>query len=239
MFDAFAPFPNSRLLLVPGGAPDVVPCEASLDHGGLIGFSAVLEIESNPVALIMRRLFLRGRYVHHEYLSVFEPYRNYGIAPAVLKTSFDFFDELEMRYVVVLAALETGRWYWAQCGFTFLERSDRDGVEQWAQQTLRALGIQLDTRLLADAGQFLRMGEPQTVSIEELSQAMPGEAQRFHDAALANNINPVDQIPLGKAILVCGPEWWGRLDLNGPSRTVFDVFVQNRLIQLRRRLGQP
>jgi hypothetical protein len=65
------------------------------DDGGTIGFGGVLDIAGNPIALIQRRLFLRRRFVYHEYFQVFEPYRDHGVAVAVLKHSFAFFDGLE------------------------------------------------------------------------------------------------------------------------------------------------
>jgi hypothetical protein len=233
VFAAFEPSSDAHLILV----PSQFDCEASLDEGGAIAFGGVLDIAANPVAVIRRRLFLRRRFVYHEYFEVFEPYRDHGIAVAVLQHSFRFFDELGMRFVVVQAALETGRWYWARCGYTFLRPVDRAGVDKWAQQVLKRLGVSIDTSHMTEPVQFLELDAPRLITIGELAEAFPDQRERFEKAARANRLGVDEAVPLGKAILVCGPEWWGRLDLHGPSRAAFDVYARNRLAAVARRLG--
>lgn len=230
---AFEPSPDAQFILV----PSEFVCEASLEEGGTIAVGGVLDIAANPVALVSRRLFLRRRFVYHEYFEVFEPYRDHGVAVAVLQHSFRVFDELGMRYVVVQAALETGRWYWARCGFTFLRPADRTGVEQWTQQVLERLDISIDTSHMTEPVQFLELGASEVVTIAELAEVFPDQEERFRKAAQANRLGVDEQVPLGKAILICGPAWWGRLDLHGPSRAAFDVYARNRLAAVARRLG--
>jgi hypothetical protein len=90
---------------------------------------------------------------------------------------------------------------------------------------------------MTEPAQFLELGTPRMIAIEQLVRAFPGEEQRFGDAARANRVALTDQIPIGKAIMICGPQWWGRLDLRGPGRTAFEIHARTRLAAIARRVG--
>lgn len=145
-----------------------------VDHAIVICGAVVDQARRQVVGTIVRELSLDAADVKHEFLELQRPYRGAGLATLLLKRSFDFYDTIGVRRVLVHAALETGRWYWARLGFDFASPGDRAFVAAWGIIALQALG---EPVLAPDAPARrwaqLGSGDPEaTVSLRELHTSM-------------------------------------------------------------------
>jgi hypothetical protein len=209
-------------------------CWASSEDGGTIVIKAVIRLENQPIGIIQRRLALGRRIAFHELLFLGASVRGQGVSVALLLASFALYDKLEFREVQLQAAMETGRWYWARVGFEFIRDEDARLVRDWASEVLAATeihGLRID-RYTA-AGQFARMGGRRKLSLARIAAAMPSKAARIEKIAAANNL-PMDQrIELGRAVMITGPAWFGRLDLNGPERAAFNAYAAAKMARIK------
>lgn len=214
---------------------------ASPESGGTIHFESTLVFEGNVAGPLHRTLHVGQRWAYHDYLKLDERFRSAGTAPAILHQSFAYFDEIGLEYVAVMAALETGPWYWARCGFNFLATS-RGPVQQWARIVLAALGSAYDVTKFAHANQFALMGTSPAddVSFADihgalvarlgLSSAEADDLYRaFDEKARGNGSTMTKPMPLGRAVMLTGPPWEGLLRLNGRDRRIFEDYARYRI----------
>lgn len=214
---------------------------ASSENGGTIHFASRLMFEGNDGGPLVRTLRVGQRWAYHDYLKLDERFRSAGTAPGILHQSFAYFDEIGLEYVAVTAALETGPWYWARCGFNFLATS-RGPVEQWARIVLAALGSAYDVTRFAHANQFALMGASpdDDVSFADihaalvarlgLSSADADELYRaFDEKARGNGSTMSESMTLGRAVMLTGPPWEGLLRLNGRDRRIFADYARYRI----------
>jgi GNAT superfamily N-acetyltransferase len=227
LFDGYVP-ENCSITLIPAPMSQW-PCRARNIFGGFIEFGALIYDAQGPVAVIRRQIFLGLRAVNHSYLVVDSRRRGQGHGLRCLRKSIGLYDRLGIRYVAISAALDTGRWFWAECGFQFTNDQDRIAVRAWFDQVIAALGRQYQTAHLRDPEQFARLGDPDTVSFAEIAAALPQHRQEIERRAAANNFAMNQQLEFGKAVLLTGPEWDGFLDLEGPRRRLLEERFQTRL----------
>jgi GNAT superfamily N-acetyltransferase len=139
------------------------------------------EIEHGQAAAEIERTFvLDAGVVSHELLRVQRAYRGLGLSHVLLNQAFPFYRALQLRSVLVHAALETGRWQWARMGFDFEPDTFRPLMETWAMLCLAALG---EPRLPAGfrANELALLGsEPsgRETSFESLHDALELEISR-------------------------------------------------------------
>jgi GNAT superfamily N-acetyltransferase len=210
------------------------------DHAnGQVVFVGNLRMYGQNAALIKRTLAVGDRWVEHDYFAVEPRFRNRGLAAGLLKTSFDYYDRIGIRVVIVHAALETGRHYWARVGFDFLRDEDRKRVDDWFQKVLTSFGLTYDTSTLGHANDYTTVSgllPRQTASLSEICNAVGGlNRKKVEKIAEKNSVGMDEQLDLARAIMLTGPDWWGKLTLDPTShdRRVFENFFQIRTQALR------
>ena len=190
------------------------------------------------VATWHREVLLDAGVAIHHLLMVDPAFRGTGVAPALLDQGLELYDRLGLQVIVLNAALETGRWHWARCGFEF-NPDDAALVRAYFDAAVSMLGLPIDTSGFRTASEFAMAAPEVTVSMARLSSLAGLEGgRRIRELAAANDIDFYAEIPAAKAIMLTGPPWGGHLLLQGPQRPVFDVYVQSRLEAARRLGGQ-
>lgn len=209
-------------------------CWTAPIDGGTVVAKALIQLEGQPIGIIQRRLVLGRRIALHELLFLGPSVRGQGLSIAFLLASFTLYDELGLREVQLQAAMETGRWYWARVGFEFIRDEDARLVRDWAAEVLEATeirGLRID-RYTA-AGQFARMGGRRKLSLARIAEAMPSKGGMVEKIAAANNLPLTRRIELGRAVMITGPAWFGRLDLNGPERAAFNAYAAAKMARIK------
>ena len=203
-------------------------CVATEQQGGLINFVAWLVTGGEPIAEIKRVLNLNRGYAYHSSLRVHPPYRGNRVAVGSLASSVELYDRLGFS-AVRLRACYSGTWYWARFGFEFEDPQEVSAIRRHAQQVVNAFGGGLDVSTFTHPQQFLYLGHPSVISFGELVDAMPKKEDAFIGIAADNGLGMHDRIPFGRAVLLTGPSWDGRLTLQGPGRLIFDDLVRRKL----------
>lgn len=214
----------------------------SLEDGGSILLTGYLHdpARKSLVAKFKRRLLLEQELAIHEFLEVVPQWRGGGVAMRFLRSSFNLYDELGIKEAHLQAGMATGRWLWARAGFEFTLPSDCERVKRWAEEACAALGIhELNVDSYSSAAQFVRMGGNRMTSMQEMAAAMPERRQLFEARAEANSLLMDQRIELGRAVMLAGPDWNGRLLLDGPSRLAFEIYVDSKEERLLRPPPQP
>jgi hypothetical protein len=135
--------------------------------------------------------------------------------------SVALYDQLGFEYIRLRAAF-SGTWYWAQWGFHFEDAAELAKIQHHTQEIIDALGGGLDASSLTHPVQFYRLGDPTEITFEELADALPHRRDAYEDIANDNGISMHDGIPFGRAVLLTGPSWYARLNLEGPDRLIYD-----------------
>lgn len=243
VFDAFKP-PNFDLY------PRPDDCEISVS-GHLIRISGVIVDTANQqlVGEIVRTIALDTRLAEHNLLRLQQPYRDNALTPVLIWQSFNFYDQIGLLFVLVHAGLQTGRWYWARLGFESAGPTFRSRIQRWGRAVNAALGSPVDVSSFAEARQWALAGATPPIvdtTFEEIARAMP-RARWAHFAgqsfgsylgivADANRLRFDEPIPLGRAIMLSGPDWRGFFPLQDPARRQqLELYMLNRL----RRLASP
>jgi hypothetical protein len=245
VFDAFTP-PRFDLFAMPD------ECAISTADN-TIRISGVLVDAANRqcVGPVRRTLVLDFRFASHDYMSLQQFYRNNALAPVLLTQAFTFYDSVGILVVFAQAALETGRWYWARLGFEFFRASERAAVARWGRAVVAALGNPVDTGSLHEARQWALLGStpPQAqTSFEAIANALPRSRykhfarlpiRRYLELVAERNRIRFDQdIDLGRAIMLTGPDWYGYFPLyDRARRNQLNVYTNTRLRQLTARAG--
>jgi hypothetical protein len=196
-------------------------------QGCSVELHASLIDESRRVAQFVRCLFLTPRLAEHRLFRLEEGYRGCGIGVMCLKRAIELYHDLEIDRIRLLAGLQTGTWYWAQCGFRFINPDQRDKMQAWAREVCDAVGVILDASALSDPIQFALIEEP--VTFAELITELPTYAAKFETAAVENKIALNEEIDLGKAVLLTGPCWDGELRLGTEDEILFEHFASAKL----------
>jgi hypothetical protein len=205
--------------------PDLSLCVIDPDTGGIV-IGGTLCAGGQELGIIQRRLMLKEAYAIHEILILKDQFRGRGISVVSLKRSFEFYDQLGMR-AVILEADMTGKWHWARVGFDFILDKDLKHVRDWTERALKALNItELRVENYQSAAQFARMGGVRKLSFSQLGVALPPERLRIQRIAGENGLDSDTEVPLARVLMLCGPKWFGQLELSGPGRVAFDSYAE-------------
>jgi hypothetical protein len=196
----------------------------------------------------------RGRAIAPRIiLASFERYDRLGIDTVIVhaalatgryywsgKVGFDFLREADQRYVE--------RWATFVLGALNLP-IDLDGISQPQQWAL--LGTTVDppptarfsdfagkvskvSASLLDPGGGGSVGSVERAEVES-EEGMVDVAKHLRNVADANHIGWDDPIPLGKLIMLSGPDWWGRFDLTDPvSRGSYQANAERAIAKAQR-----
>lgn len=239
VFDAFTPAQFDFF---------AVPDECAIAiAGSTIRVSGILVDTENRqyVGPMTRTLVLDVHLASHDFMSLQQSYRNNALAPVLLNQAFSFYDLLGIVAVLVQAGLETGRWYWGRLGFEFAHASERAAAARWGRAVVRALGDPVDVSAIRDARDWALLGStpPQIqTSFEAITQAMPrSRFQHLRGVPLGSYLRLVadqnrlrfDQdIDLGRAIMLSGPDWYGLFPLGDTARrSQLDIYMRTKLRQ--------
>lgn len=227
--------PNATLELIPGR------CEASLEDGGtltLVGFLHVRSgVQNHLVAQFQREIRFDQECAEHKWLKVEPEFRGYGISSALLLRSFEFYKALGLTGVELDAGMETGRWHWARVGFEFMWPKDRERVRAWALEVAERLEVHRPgIETFTSATQFARMEGSRKVTLGELADAVSPLRGRIEAVAAQNYLQMDTRIQLGRAVMLTGPGWEGRLALQGPSYVQFKSYADAKAEEAKRLL---
>jgi hypothetical protein len=197
---------------------------------GSIVIGGNLWADGLDLGLIQRRLMLRDQYAIHEVFILKEFARGRGVSSVSLKRCFTFYDGLGFSDVILEADM-TGKWHWARVGFDFVLDKDRENVRNWTIRSLNALKIEgLRVEGYTSAAQFARMGGTRKLSLGGVARALPAaERGRVARIASENGLALDEEIELARALMLCGPRWFGRLELQGPGRVAFDTYARAKI----------
>lgn len=208
---------------------------------------------------IHRRIYLRRRFVHHELLHIEPAFRGFRLGPVMLLGSLNFYEELELTHIVLQAGLETGKHYWASCGFDFLEEDVRTAIVGWCQVLCAQLGFDDCVGETNRAYGLAALGSPDLdASLAEIEAAIAecedeirvlgfdlDDARRegwdLRTTAERNKIAFDEGIPLGKALMLALPcDWKGYLEIEGDSvqKEVFTQSLLNRIESVREKQSE-
>lgn len=215
VLDAYVP-ENHALVLQPASR-----CYATLDRGGEIVFTGYLVTGGNITAELERRLYLGQRVAHHYRFRVVPRFRGNRIAPRSLVRSIGLYDALSFEHVTLRAAF-SGTWYWAQWGFHFADADEQARVQAHAQELIDIFGGGLDATTLTHPVQFARLGEPTAITFDQLADELPHRRDAYEQIAHENGLGIHDPVPFGRIVLLTGPSWDARFDLEGADRLIFD-----------------
>lgn len=240
VFDAFKP-PNFDLYPQPDDCAIAVA-------GHVIRVSGVIIDTANRqvVGDLVRTIALDTGIAEHNFLRLHQPYRDNALTPVLVWRSFGFYDRIGLVAAVVHAALQTGRWYWARLGFEFATPQFRERVRRWGRAVNTALGSPLDVSGFTEARQWALAGSTPPVvetTFEEIARSMPRarwahfRGQSFGSylgiVADANRLRFDQPIPLGRAIMLSGPDWWGFFPLHDAARRQqLELYMLYRLRRL-------
>jgi GNAT superfamily N-acetyltransferase len=101
------------------------------------------ETEGQVAAEIHRSFQLDSKFVEHKLLLIQKPYRRAGLSHVLLSQAFPFYRRIGLDFVLVHAALQSGRWHWARMGFTPVNQQEQDLHDAWSLLCLHALGLPL------------------------------------------------------------------------------------------------
>src|SRR5262249_54180606 len=135
--------------------------------------------------------------------------------------SVGLYEQLKFEYVTLRAA-HSGTWYWALWGFHFVDENEQLRMQNHAQEIIDAFGGGEDATTLTHPVQFARLGEPTVITFDQLCDAFPQKRDAWEDIARDNGLGMHDPIEFGRIVLLTGPTWTGRLDLDGADRLIFD-----------------
>lgn len=228
------------------------PDDCSIDVAGHeIRVSGVLVDTANRqvVGHLVRTINLDGRIAEHDLLVLQQPYRDNALTPVLIWQSFNVYDRIGLVAVLVNAGLQTGRWYWARLGFEFVLPRFRNRIGRWGRAVSAALGSPVDVSAFTEARQWALVGSTPPVietTFEEIARAMPrARWAHFHGQSFgsylgivadANRLRFDQPIPLGRAIMLSGPDWLGFFPLrDGARRQQLEQYMLSRL----RRLAAP
>jgi hypothetical protein len=195
------------------------------------------------VGPMRRTLVLDVHFATHDYMALQQFYRNHALAPVLLTQAFAFYDTIGILVVFVQAGLETGRWYWGRLGFEFFRPAERAAVRRWGRAIVSALGAPVDVGAISEARHWALLGStpPQIrTSLEAIADAMPrsrfkhfggAPIRRYLEVVAERNRLRLDQeIDLGRAIMLSGPDWYGFFPLyDGARRTQLNLYTNTRL----------
>jgi hypothetical protein len=219
VWEAFT-IPTTNLDPLPG------ECWADEEDGGSILVKAFIYFRGQPLGFVQRRLLFARRMAIHEMLIINSVFRGRGLNLALLLKSFAFYDRLGLEQVYLEAGLATGRWHWARVGFDFARDVDRQAVRDWAHEVLHSTGIRgLRADRYTSASRFARMGGNRKISLQRIADALPAHRSRIEEAAAGNDLAMSERVPLGRAVMITGPSWYGRLELSGPGRAQFEAYA--------------
>jgi GNAT superfamily N-acetyltransferase len=223
-------------VLVDRGDEGELISKASLEDGGMLRLTGFLQEGGNLVGHFMRRLQLEKGWAIHERLVLTPRYRAQGIGARFVHRSLELYDALGLELVSLQAGLQTGRWYWAQLGFDFAVPTEVGPVRDWARQACEALGIEVEgLDEFSSAAHFARLSDDRDVCFHDLAAVLPEHETKLIDVARGNGFAMTAEMPLGKAIMLSGPQWNGRLRLDGAQRRSFEAAVAERSAKARER----
>ncbi|MFL5953691.1 MAG: hypothetical protein ACJ76I_06250 [Gaiellaceae bacterium] len=247
VFDALRP-PNFDLF------PEPDAC-AIAQAGHVIRVTGVIVDTANRLVVghLVRTISLDDGIAEHDLLALQQPYRDHALTPVLIWQSFNFYDQLGLFAVLVHAALHTGRWYWARLGFEFALPRFRTSVGRWGRAVNAALGSPVDVSQFSEARQWALLGSTPPhagtaadvveTTFEEIAHALPRArwahfgGQSFGSylgiVADANRLRFDQPIPLGRAIMLSGPDWLGFFPLQDSARRQqLELYMLSRLRRL-------
>lgn len=230
VLDAYSP-DGYQLVLVDGDRR----CHAFHTEGGWIEFCGRLCSDGDQVAHLERTIHFGRNYASHHSLEVVHRFRGNRIGPRCFIGSVDLYDRLSISEIIVRAA-KSGTWYWAQFGFHFMHDYELEAVRNHAQFFIDAFGGGLDAWSLEHPQQFLRLGEfdGAVVTFDQVCEAY-GDSQATREqvefVAHEEGKGMHEPIPLGRMLLLTGPNWWGSLNLGEGTadRLIYDDFSRRIL----------
>ncbi len=233
-------FPELKAAITPPGymsflVPGEAGAKARLEDGAVIELVGGLHLpgDQRPIATFKRTLNLEEKWAYHDHFEVTPAYRGRGISLQFLRGCFSLYDDLGLTEARVQAS-ETGRWHWARIGFQFSPASAGAKVRAWAAELAEALRLAVVVSPEASTTQLVGMGGLRKVSMAEIASAVPGKANEARKTAELNGLAMDDRIDFGRAMLLTGPQWDGRLGLQEADRVLFEIALEDKEERLGR-----
>ncbi len=225
-----------RPFLVPHDDEGKLISKASLEDGGSIRLTGFLMDAGQFVGQFRRRIQFDRDLAMHESLIIARRFRGQGIGARFVHRSLDLYDALGLEQVGLKASLTTGRWYWAQMGFDFVAPGEVEPIRAWAEKVCGATDVKVEgLDEISGAPQFARLEGSRQISFGEIVAALPEHGEEVATVAEENGFALDDVMGIGKAIMLTGPDWTGRLDLEGAQRRSFDEALLERSARAQER----
>ncbi|RKQ92964.1 hypothetical protein C8N24_2821 [Solirubrobacter pauli] len=206
-------------------------CRIDFDKKQLQFSGELRSAAGDVIGVIERILDFEVGIAWHSRIIVNKRFRDVGIAAILLEHSLRFYQAVELPEVQLTAALTTGPYYWAKLGFQFADAADSAAVQHWFARVNAKLALGLDCVSERPPRDWLLIGADDgcTCTLGMIASAFPSERASIETRAKDNRIGLDEQIPVGKAILLSGPKWRGRLPATRRSISFVQTYVRARL----------
>jgi GNAT superfamily N-acetyltransferase len=199
-------------------------------HGLQLVFGARLvdRTTGQRIGWFARRIAVDAQVAVHIGMQLDIAFRGKGIGTELLARAVSTYDALGIMDIALRAGFDLGRWHWARLGFEIALEQDQAAVIAHALRVVEHMSLDVTINEALGVRHIAGLISPHPVTLRDVAVASGAfDARRVLKLA-RGGIDIDAAMPLGKAILLCGPEWNAALRLRGPSRIVFDEYVRHR-----------
>ena len=239
-----AQFPEIRAAITPPGYESFL-LDGEAGSKALVSDTISLELvgalgrpdDETQVASFKRTLHLGEGWAYHDACEVKPEYRGQGISLKMLNGCLGLYEELGISEARVQAS-ETGRWHWARVGFQFSPVSAGQKVREWAAELCETFEVRASIDQETSTTQLVGLGGNRKVSMAEIAAAIPRKTEEAEKAAECNDLGFEERIEFGRAMLLTGPEWDGRLGIKEAERVLFDIALEDKEERISREMDE-
>lgn len=212
-------------------SPRRAECHLNTERRQIRIAGTVATQSGDKVAEIKRDLDFGSGLAHHALLVVRPEFRNLGLAAVLVLHSLAFYERAAIKEIRLTAGLTTGPYYWARLGFAFETPADAELVRAWAARVNGKLNLGVDCLTVQTAYQWSRFGLDEDVylSLGQIAAVFPDDADRIGVRARDVGLALDQRVHFGKAMLLSGPSWRGRMVVSRVSRTLLENYLAGRV----------
>ena len=221
VFDAVCAPPNVRF------APDAPKCSLDCERRTVLVEGDLISAAGDKLARIVRELDFANGVAHHGQLIVAKDFRGVGLAAVLLDHALGFYQRVAITEIVLTAALTMGPYYWAKLGFDFEDARDSRQMQHWFARVNAQLDLGLDCIAERKPRAWSQLGIDEGVdcSLGEISERFPEARDRIATRAADIGLDLDERIHAGKAVLLSGPNWNGRLAVSSRARSLVQTYI--------------
>jgi hypothetical protein len=211
-------------------APRREKCSVDFDRREIRFGGDLKSAAGDRIGTIDRQLDFDVDVAFHNQIIIAPAFRSVALGAIILRHSLGFYEQVALSEVHLTAGLTTGPYLWAKLGFDFADPRDRAQMQNWFARVNAKLDLGLDCRQPRSAREWASLGTDPRVecSLDAIAAAFANERDKIHERAQDNEIELDAPLTAGKAILLSGPKWHGRLPVSRAAQTLLQVYIGAR-----------